>query len=85
MKQKRFLSRAASLGFYTLILRGASTVFGIWLSNTVGAEGAGLFQLVSSVYENRSLFQMRQKTEKRFCRSVFHCFSSEPHVLNENF
>ena len=50
MKQKRFLSRAASLGFYTLILRGASTVFGIWLSNTVGAEGAGLFQLVSSVY-----------------------------------
>ena len=50
MKQKRFLSRAASLGFYTLILRGASTVFGIWLSNTVGAEGTGLFQLVSSVY-----------------------------------
>lgn len=50
MKQKRFLSRAASLGFYTLILRGANTVFGIWLSNTVGAEGTGLFQLVSSVY-----------------------------------
>lgn len=50
MKQKRFLSRAASLGFYTLILRGAGTVFGIWLSNTVGAEGTGLYQLVSSVY-----------------------------------
>ena len=50
MRQKRFLSRALSLGIYTLILRAVNTVFGIWMSNTVGAEGTGLFQLVSSVY-----------------------------------
>lgn len=50
MKKRRFIQNALVLTVATLAMRAVSTVFMVYLSNRIGAEGIGLYQLVSSVY-----------------------------------
>ena len=56
MKHGLFIKNAAVLTVTSLILRTLGIVFRIWMSNTVGAEGMGLYQLVVSVYVFVSAF-----------------------------
>jgi len=50
LNKKNLVFNAFALTAASLILRGAGMFFRIYLSNTVGAEGMGLHQLISSVY-----------------------------------
>jgi len=50
LKKRRFIQNALLLTGATLLLRLAATLFQVYLSNRIGAEGIGLYQLVSSVY-----------------------------------
>lgn len=50
MKQRRFIQNALVLTAATILMRSGGTVFMIYISNRIGAEGIGLYQLVSSVY-----------------------------------
>ena len=50
MKQRRFIENALVLTAATILMRLAGTAFMIYISNRIGAEGIGLYQLVSSVY-----------------------------------
>lgn len=56
LKHGLFIKNAAVLTVTSLILRTLGIVFRIWMSNTVGAEGMGLYQLVVSVYVFVSAF-----------------------------
>lgn len=46
----RFFKNAAILTLTSLILRLVGMVFRIWLANSVGSEGMGLYQLILSFY-----------------------------------
>ncbi len=50
MQKGKFIKNAMVLTVTALILRGIGMVFRVWLSNAVGAEGMGLYQLILSVY-----------------------------------
>lgn len=50
MKQKRFLFNAATLTITGLAARMIGLWFRIYMSNKIGAQGIGLFQLISSVF-----------------------------------
>lgn len=50
LKKRRFIINALLLTIITFSLRGVSTLFGIYISNKIGAEGMGLYQLISSIY-----------------------------------
>lgn len=50
MKNRRFIQNALILTVATLLMRCVGTLFMVYLSNRIGAEGIGLYQLVSSVY-----------------------------------
>ncbi len=56
MKNKRFLQNAAILTITSIILRTVGIFFRIWMSNAIGAEGMGLYQLIISVYVFASTF-----------------------------
>lgn len=58
MKKTLFIKNAAILTVTSLLLRFMGIVFKVWLSNTVGREGIGLYQLVFSVYVLASTFAM---------------------------
>ena len=47
---KNFIFNALIITAVSLVLRTADTAFGVWLSNRLGAQGLGLYQLVTSVY-----------------------------------
>ena len=47
---KNFIFNALIITAVSLVLRMADTAFGVWLSNRLGAQGLGLYQLVTSVY-----------------------------------
>lgn len=49
-KKRRFIGDALLLTLITLTLRGLGTAFMVYISNKIGAEGMGLFQLTFSVY-----------------------------------
>lgn len=49
-KKKTFLINTVILTFTALFLRGIGLVFRVYLSNIIGAEGMGLYQLIFSVY-----------------------------------
>lgn len=49
-KKRRFIKDALILTVITLVLRGVGTAFMIYISNTIGAEGIGLYQLTFSIY-----------------------------------
>ncbi|MEE1024569.1 MAG: polysaccharide biosynthesis protein [Acutalibacteraceae bacterium] len=56
-KNKRlFVKNALVLTVTAFILRAAGMVFRVWLSDTIGAEGMGLYSLVISVYLLASCF-----------------------------
>ncbi len=50
MKKRLFVKNAAIMTMTALILRSIGIVFRIYISNRVGAEGMGLYQLILSVY-----------------------------------
>lgn len=56
MKQKEFMKNAVIMTITAFLLRGIGIVFRIYLSNQIGAEGMGLYQLVFSVYVLGSTF-----------------------------
>ncbi len=56
MKHKLFLKNAAILTATSIILRTVGIFFRIWMSNAIGAEGMGLYQLIISVYVFASTF-----------------------------
>lgn len=47
---KRFVINALILGGTTIFMRSISVIFSAYVSNKIGAEGMGLFSLISSVY-----------------------------------
>lgn len=47
---KKFLFNVLLVTISSLIIRTIGMAFQVWLSNTIGAEGIGLFQLILSVY-----------------------------------
>ncbi len=56
MKRKLFLKNAAILTVTSLLLRTIGIVFRMYLSNKIGAEGMGLYQLIISIYVLGSTF-----------------------------
>lgn len=50
MKKFTFIKNAAIITITTLLLRGIGMVFRVYISNVVGSEGMGLYQLITSVY-----------------------------------
>ncbi len=56
MKRKLFLKNAAILTVTSLLLRTVGIVFRMYLSNKIGAEGMGLYQLILSIYVLGSTF-----------------------------
>ncbi len=54
--KKTFLINTAILTITALLLRGIGLVFRVYLSNVIGAEGMGLYQLILSVYMLASTF-----------------------------
>lgn len=50
MKKRRFIKNAVILTLTAILLRSAGMILRIYLSNTIGAEGMGLYQLIFSVY-----------------------------------
>lgn len=50
MKKRAFLVNALVLTVTSLFLRSVGMSFNVYISNKVGAEGMGLFQLISSAY-----------------------------------
>lgn len=50
MKKKKFLINTFFLTIAALILRSISISFNIYVSNKIGAEGVGLYQLIISIY-----------------------------------
>lgn len=56
MRYKLFFKNAAILTVTSLILRTAGIFFRIWLSNAIGSEGMGLYQVIISVYAFASTF-----------------------------
>ena len=50
MQKKLFLKNTLILTATALILRSVGIFFRIYLSNTIGAEGMGIYQLIFSVY-----------------------------------
>lgn len=55
-KKKKFLFNTAILTATTLILKSIGMFFRVYLSNKIGAEGMGLYQLIISVYMLASTF-----------------------------
>ena len=50
MNKRAFVKNTAVMTMTSLLLRSLGIVFRIFISNRVGAEGMGLYQLVLSVY-----------------------------------
>ena len=46
----RFLVNGALMTAVSLLLRAVSVIFNVYISNIIGAEGLGLFTLISTVY-----------------------------------
>ncbi len=56
MKKRRFIRNAAVMTATTLLLRAIGMAFRIYISNRIGAQGMGLYQLIVSVYVLASSF-----------------------------
>lgn len=56
MKKRAFLKNAAILTVTSLLLKTIGIFFRVYLSNKIGAEGIGLYQLIFSVYVLGSTF-----------------------------
>ncbi len=56
MKRKEFMKNAVIMTVTAILLRGIGIFFRIFLSNRIGAEGMGLYQLIFSIYVLGSTF-----------------------------
>ena len=50
MNKKKFLVNSILLVATALIIRSMGLAFRVYMSNTIGAEGIGLYQLILTVY-----------------------------------
>lgn len=50
MSNRLFIKNAAILTFTSLIIRGIGILFRVYIAAQIGAEGMGLYQLVTSIY-----------------------------------
>ena len=50
LRTKRFLINGLELALTSVFLRGVGVSFNVYITNTIGAEGIGLFGLIMSVY-----------------------------------
>lgn len=50
MKKRRFIHNALILTIVNVVMRGIGTWFLVYISNRIGSEGIGLYQLTSSIY-----------------------------------
>ena len=46
----RFIVNGSLMTIVTLLLRAVSVIFNVYISNTIGGEGLGLFTLITTVY-----------------------------------
>ena len=47
---KRFITNAMLLGATTILMRSVAVIFNAYVSGKIGAEGMGLYSLITSVY-----------------------------------
>ena len=47
---RRFFLNAALLGATTILMRSIAVIFNAYVSGKIGAEGMGLYSLITSVY-----------------------------------
>lgn len=75
MQKRRFVKNAAILTITSLLLRTIGIFFRIYVSNRVGAEGMGLYQLIVSVYVLASSFATSGLTTAvtRLCTDELAC------------
>lgn len=78
-KKKTFLINTVILTLTALILRGIGMFFRIYLSNIIGAEGMGLYQLIISIYMLASTFASSgiSTAVTRLCADEMVCGSRE--------
>ena len=50
MQKGRFLKHAVIMTASALLLRTIGMFFRVWLADSIGSEGMGLYQLIFSVY-----------------------------------
>ena len=50
MKRKKLILNAFILTFATMMIGFVSTSFRVYLSNKIGSEGIGLYQLIMSIH-----------------------------------
>ena len=75
MQKRIFIKNAAIMTITSLLLRTIGIFFRIYVSNRVGAEGMGLYQLIVSVYVLASSFAASGLTTAvtRLCAEEFAC------------
>ena len=56
MKHSLLIKNAAVLTGTSLVLRALGMIFRVWMTNIIGAEGIGLYQLIISIYVFASAF-----------------------------
>lgn len=80
MKKRLFVKNAAIMTVTALILRSIGILFRIYISNRVGAEGMGLYQLIISVYVLASSFAAAglNTAVTRLCTDELAC--GRPHI-----
>ena len=80
---RRFIVNGTLMTFVSLLLRFISVSFNVYISNIIGAEGLGLFTLISTVY-SFALTIATSGINLATTRLVSECIGEEGLGENEN-